>query len=150
MNRRLLLTVVASAALVLTAACGQQTDERVPSSSDAAEVVPTEGPAEDVTASEVAAATPYVTLDCTSLQAMPVDAPPSQANFMWLQAHELSGPALTAAFERERIVVAPGGPLGEENHVRVAIRGQRETDRFLAALPRVLGMEPEPPKEDPE
>ena len=84
------------------------------------------------------------------LRDMPVDAPPSQANFMWLQAHELSGPALTAAFERERIIVAPGGPLGEENHVRVAVRGQRETDRFLAALPRVLGMEPDPPKEDDE
>lgn len=84
------------------------------------------------------------------LRFMPVDAPASQANFLWLESHDLSGPALTAAFERERILVAPGGPLGEENHVRVAIRGQRETDRFLAALPRVLGIEREPVEEQGE
>lgn len=76
MNRRLLLTAAAAAVLLLTAACGQQTDERV-SSSDAAEVVPTAEASSESVASEVAAATPYLTLDCVSLQAMPVEAPPA-------------------------------------------------------------------------
>lgn len=80
MNRRLLITATVAAAFVLTAACGQQTDERTASAeaSDAAEVVPTAGPSEEAIASEVAAATPYVTLDCVSLQAMPVEEPPAK------------------------------------------------------------------------
>jgi peptidylprolyl isomerase len=48
-------------------ACGQQTDERVDTTATDPAAV----------ASEVAAATPFVTLDCVSLQAMPVDAPPA-------------------------------------------------------------------------
>jgi peptidylprolyl isomerase len=55
------------------AACGQQTDDRV--------ATDTEAMVEESTSvqSEIAAATPYVTLDCVSLQAMPTDAPPAQA-----------------------------------------------------------------------
>jgi hypothetical protein len=65
MNRRLL--VPAALAMVLLAACGQQTDDRVESTASA--------PIQ----SEIAAATPYVTLDCVSLQGMPTDAPPMDA-----------------------------------------------------------------------
>ena len=74
MIRRVLIPAGAAALLLLATACGQQSDERVgPADSAAAEVVPS---AESLQ-SEVAAATPYVTLDCVSLQGMPVDAPPA-------------------------------------------------------------------------
>ena len=53
--------------MLLATACGQQSDERV----DTAETASSES-----LQSQVAAATPFVTVDCTSLQAMPVDAPP--------------------------------------------------------------------------
>ena len=74
MNRRLLLPAGAAALLLLATACGQQSDERVePADSAAAEVMPSD----EAVQSQVAAATPYVTLDCVSLQGMPVDAPPA-------------------------------------------------------------------------
>ena len=73
------------------------------------------------------------------LRDMPVTVAESQANFMWLRADGMSGGELAARLERERVLVAPGGPLGDENHVRIAIRARHETDRLLATLGRVLG-----------
>jgi peptidylprolyl isomerase len=67
MIRRLLVPAGAAAVLLVATACGQQTDERVDTTATDPAAV----------ASEVVAATPFVTLDCVSLQAMPVDAPPA-------------------------------------------------------------------------
>jgi histidinol-phosphate aminotransferase len=72
-----------------------------------------------------------------------VQAMPSQANFVWMKVEGMSGAALAARLERERVLVAPGGPLGADDHVRAAIRGQNETSRLLLALSRALGKEPE-------
>ncbi|HEX8066594.1 MAG TPA: aminotransferase class I/II-fold pyridoxal phosphate-dependent enzyme [Thermoleophilaceae bacterium] len=68
------------------------------------------------------------------LHDLPVDAPASQANFVWLHAAELSGAALAARLERSRVLVAPGGPLGADDHVRAAIRDPGATGRLLSAL----------------
>ncbi len=56
--------------MLLATACGQQSDDRVETTDTASS---------GSLQSEVAAATPFVTIDCTSLQAMPVDAPPASA-----------------------------------------------------------------------
>ena len=69
-----------------------------------------------------------------ALHDLPVDAPESQANFVWLRAAELTGPQLTAALERAGVLVAPGGPLGDDDHVRAAVRGAAATERLLSAL----------------
>lgn len=66
--RAVTLLLPIAVATALLAACGPQTDDRV-------------APAEPTTEAsslqeEVAAATPYVTIDCVSLQAMPTDTPP--------------------------------------------------------------------------
>ena len=53
----------------------------------------------------------------------------------------ITGADLAARLERERVLVAPGGPLGANDHVRAAIRGARESDRLLLALRRALGEE---------
>lgn len=74
-----------------------------------------------------------------ALHDLRVDAPETQANFAWLRAPSLTGAQLAAALEQEKVIVAPGGPLGDEDHVRVAIRDARATDRLLAALGHVLG-----------
>jgi histidinol-phosphate/aromatic aminotransferase/cobyric acid decarboxylase-like protein len=50
----------------------------------------------------------------------------------------ISGAELAARLERERVLVAPGGPLGADDHVRVAVRGPNETSRLLLALRRSL------------
>jgi histidinol-phosphate aminotransferase len=68
------------------------------------------------------------------LHDLPVDAPDSQANFVWLHAAELSGAALAARLEDKRVLVAPGGPLGADDCVRASIRYAGATGRLLSAL----------------
>jgi histidinol-phosphate aminotransferase len=73
------------------------------------------------------------------LESLPVEAPPSQANFVWLRAADLSGAELAAQLELARVRVAPGDLLGDERYVRAAIRDAHATDRLLWALREVLG-----------
>jgi histidinol-phosphate aminotransferase len=68
------------------------------------------------------------------LHDLPVDAPESQANFVWLHAAELSGAALAARLEERRVLVQPGGPLGADDCVRASIRYAGATGRLLSAL----------------
>ena len=72
------------------------------------------------------------------LAALPVSADPSQANFVWLSADGMSGLALANALRRENVMVAPGGPLGADDHVRATVRNAAATDRLLAALKAAL------------
>jgi histidinol-phosphate aminotransferase len=79
------------------------------------------------------------------LEDLPVEAPPSQANFIWLRAHGMSGSELASHLEQSRVRVAPGEVLGDERYVRAAIRDAHATDRLLWALREVLGeRRPEP------
>ncbi len=71
-----------------------------------------------------------------ALHDLPVDAPPSQGNFVWLQAAGMTGGELGAALERGGVVVAPGAQLGDEDHVRASVQGPTATDRLLDALDR--------------
>ena len=68
------------------------------------------------------------------LHALPVDAPPSQANFLWLSAAGVTGAELAARLEHSGVIVAPGGPLGADDHVRASIRGPAASERLLSAL----------------
>ena len=36
------------------------------------------------------------------------------------------------------MIVAPGGPLGEDHHIRAAIRNEQATKRLLRAIENVL------------
>lgn len=76
-----------------------------------------------------------------ALHGLAVDAPESQANFVWLRAPRLTGAELAAALQREGVIVAPGGPLGDEEHVRAAIRSPAATDRLLHALGQAVAGE---------
>jgi len=85
------------------------------------------------------------------LQELPdlgVQVAPSRANFLWMKVDGISGADLAARLERERVLVAPGGPLGADDHVRAAVRAASETTRLLLALRRSLSTErngdPEP------
>ena len=71
-----------------------------------------------------------------ALHDLPVDAPPSEANFVWLHAAGLDGAGLAARLEEAGVIVAPGGPLGADDHVRASIRGAAATERLLSALER--------------
>ena len=69
-----------------------------------------------------------------ALHDLPVDAPDSQANFVWLRAPGMSGAELAGHLERSGVIVAHGGALGDDEHVRAAIRGGAAADRLLTAL----------------
>ena len=73
-----------------------------------------------------------------ALARMPVDVTPSEANFLWIAAHELPGPDLAAALERSLVLVADGEPLGDPGRVRAAIRDRHAADRLLWALAEAL------------
>ena len=70
---------------------------------------------------------------------LPVDAAPSQANLVWLRAHDMDGQELAKRLEQSRVRVAPGMQLGDDRYVRVAVRDDHATDRLLWALREGLG-----------
>lgn len=70
----------------------------------------------------------------SALHDLPMDAPETQANFAWLRAVHMSGSELAGHLQQSGVLVAPGGPLGDEDHVRAAIRGPAATERLLSAL----------------
>jgi histidinol-phosphate aminotransferase len=74
-----------------------------------------------------------------ALADFPLSLTESQANFVWMRADGLSGAALANRLQRESITVAPGGPLGADDHVRAAIRDTGATNRLLSALEKALG-----------
>jgi histidinol-phosphate aminotransferase len=67
------------------------------------------------------------------LRALGADVSDSQANFLWLRAPGRSGDALAQALRRQGVIVAPGGPLGADDHVRVGVLNAAATDRVLRA-----------------
>ncbi len=73
-----------------------------------------------------------------ALAQMPVDVTASQANFIWMAADDLSGAAFANRLQRESVTVAPGGPLGADDHIRAAIRDVAATNRLLSALEKSL------------
>ena len=73
-----------------------------------------------------------------ALTALPVTAPHTQANFVWMSAHGLSGEEVAARLEAARVLVADGNDLGDARYVRAAIRDRHAADRLLWALGEAL------------
>jgi histidinol-phosphate aminotransferase len=62
----------------------------------------------------------------------------SQANFLWAAHAELDGSELTARLQQAGVLIAAGAPLGEPQHVRIALRNAGTTDRLLGAIDKAL------------
>ncbi|HKF80616.1 MAG TPA: aminotransferase class I/II-fold pyridoxal phosphate-dependent enzyme [Thermoleophilaceae bacterium] len=73
-----------------------------------------------------------------ALRELPVEVTESQANFVWLAADGMSGFELANRLVEQGVIVAPGGPLGADDHIRATIRNGGATDRLLNALERTL------------
>ncbi len=73
-----------------------------------------------------------------ALRQLPVHVADSQANFVWLSGEGMTGAALASALRRDGVIVAPGGPLGADDHVRATVRNAAATDRLLSALQKVI------------
>jgi histidinol-phosphate aminotransferase len=72
------------------------------------------------------------------LRELGADVTDSQANFLWIRVRELTGDQLANGLRKQGVIVAPGGPLGEEHHVRAAIRDEPASNRLLQAIENVL------------
>ena len=72
-----------------------------------------------------------------AIPGLPVDASPSQGNFIWMAKPGTSGAMLASRLENEGVIVAPGGPLGADDHVRASVRGAAASERLLAALEKL-------------
>jgi histidinol-phosphate aminotransferase len=72
------------------------------------------------------------------LSRMAVTVTDSQANFLWIRAHEVPGKDLAARLESSRVRVADGESLGDADCVRAAIRDRHAADRLLWALREAL------------
>ncbi len=83
MMKKPILALAAGLAAVTLAACGQQTDDRAATSEPAASMEATAAASAEASSgsvqSSIAAATPFVSLDCVSMQASPTDSPPASA-----------------------------------------------------------------------
>jgi histidinol-phosphate aminotransferase len=73
------------------------------------------------------------------LRALGADVADSQANFVWVQAPGMSGDALAVALRRQGVLVAPGGPLGADDHVRIGVLNEAATTRVLRAYENAVG-----------
>ena len=69
-----------------------------------------------------------------ALRELGLQVAPSQANVLWLRADGVNGGELARRLERHGVIVAPGGPLGDDACVRVTIQRPEAGDRLLRAL----------------
>lgn len=74
-----------------------------------------------------------------ALHELPVDAPASEANVVWLRCTGLSAAELAARLRRGGVIVMQGTEVGDDHHVRAAIQSAAATDRLLDALHGAVG-----------
>ena len=72
------------------------------------------------------------------LRELGVDVTDSQANFLWIRVPHLSGDQLASGLRKQGVIVAPGAPLGEDHHIRAAIRDEAASNRLLRAIENLL------------
>jgi histidinol-phosphate aminotransferase len=72
------------------------------------------------------------------LRELGVDVTESQANFLWIRVRDLSGDQLANGLRQQGVIVAPGGPLGEDHHIRAAVRDEAASSRLLRAIKNQL------------
>jgi histidinol-phosphate aminotransferase len=71
-----------------------------------------------------------------------VEAPPSEAHFVWMRVRGMTSLELAAAFQRAGVVVFPGSALGDAEHVRVSLKSDLATERLLAVLAEIAAATP--------
>jgi histidinol-phosphate aminotransferase len=72
------------------------------------------------------------------LRELGVDVTDSQANFLWIRVRDQSGDQLANGLRQQGVIVAPGGPLGEDHHIRAAVRDEAASNRLLRAIENLL------------
>jgi len=73
-----------------------------------------------------------------AMRARGFDVTDSQANFLWAAYPSLQGSELATHLARAGVLVADGAPLGEPQHVRIALRNRTASTRLLSAIDKAL------------
>jgi histidinol-phosphate/aromatic aminotransferase/cobyric acid decarboxylase-like protein len=63
-----------------------------------------------------------------------VDAAPSQTNTLWISVPGIEGEELAARLDHMAVKVRAGAAFGATDHIRVQVRDQAASDRFVRAL----------------
>jgi histidinol-phosphate aminotransferase len=66
-----------------------------------------------------------------------VQAPHSEAHFVWMRMSGITSLQLAAALQRASVLVFPGSMLGDAEHVRVTLKSAPATDRLLTVLAEI-------------
>jgi histidinol-phosphate aminotransferase len=72
-----------------------------------------------------------------ALSQLGLEAPRSEAHFVWMRVSGMTSLQLAAAFQRAGVVVFPGSALGDAEHVRISLKSGLATDHLLAVLAEV-------------
>ena len=72
-----------------------------------------------------------------ALAQLGLEAPQSEAHFVWMRVSGMTSLQLAAAFQRAGVVVFPGSALGDGEHVRISLKSGLATDRLLAVLAEI-------------
>jgi histidinol-phosphate aminotransferase len=72
-----------------------------------------------------------------ALAQLGLEAPQSEAHFVWMRVSGMTSLQLAAAFQRAGVVVFPGSALGDAEHVRISLKSGVATDRLLAVLAEI-------------
>jgi histidinol-phosphate aminotransferase len=73
---------------------------------------------------------------------------PSEANFLWAAHPQIGGGELAARLAQSSVLVAPGAPLGDPAHVRIALRDEAASERLLSALDAAIAERKDPVEGD--
>jgi len=74
-----------------------------------------------------------------ALAELGLEAPRSDAHFVWMRVNGMTSHQLAAAFQSRGVIVFPGAALGDAEHVRVSLKSAPATDRLLSVLADVAG-----------
>jgi histidinol-phosphate aminotransferase len=72
-----------------------------------------------------------------ALGQLSLEAPQSEAHFVWMRASGMTSMQLAAAFQRAGVVIFPGSVLGDAEHVRISLKSALATDRLLDVMAEI-------------
>jgi histidinol-phosphate aminotransferase len=74
-----------------------------------------------------------------ALRGGPVEVQPSQANVLWMRARGMDGTELARRLELHRVIVQPGGAIGEADYIRASVHLPQHAERLMHALEQETG-----------
>ena len=68
-----------------------------------------------------------------------VEVGPSQANVLWMRVPGVDGATIAALLEQQKVIVQPGGAIGEPDYIRASVHLPQHAERLIHALEQETG-----------